>query len=179
MLLGPVKKPLARGWFQWLTTVVNQWSTSLSSSANGQPLVTCLQCKSTLKAQYGCLIFLLTCEIRLQLSKFFCYSKHKNLLTVKQRYELGPWSWLVTLRLQFGWNSRITAVQPNTRERSNNYQRPNMFLVGVAKMHTNMEWVWKWRDWENGGPSNRLVILWSHWSVNWICFDNRWEAKWV
>ena len=24
-------------------------------------------------------------------SKFFCYSKHKNWLTGKQRYEIGPW----------------------------------------------------------------------------------------
>ena len=35
-------------------------------------------------------IFLLTCEIRLCLSKFFCYSKHEHLLTGKQRYEIGP-----------------------------------------------------------------------------------------
>ena len=36
-------------------------------------------------------IFLLICEIRLCLSKIFCYSKHENLLTGKQRYEIGPW----------------------------------------------------------------------------------------
>ena len=41
-------------------------------------------------AQHGRPIFLLSCEIRLPHSKFFCYGKHKNLLTVKQRYEIGP-----------------------------------------------------------------------------------------
>ncbi len=40
-------------------------------------------------APAGCLVFLLTREIRLRLSKFVCYSKHDNLLTVKQRYEMG------------------------------------------------------------------------------------------
>ena len=43
--------------------------------------------------QYGGLIFLLACEIHLHHSKFFCYSKHikhKNVLTVTQRYEIGP-----------------------------------------------------------------------------------------
>ena len=34
-------------------------------------------------AQAGLLMFLLTCEIRLNLSKFFCYSKHKNCITIK------------------------------------------------------------------------------------------------
>ena len=51
------------------------------------------KCKSMVNAQYGRPLFLLTCEIRLHLSKFFCDSKHKNLLTIKQRYEI--WALLV------------------------------------------------------------------------------------
>ena len=51
---------------------------------------TASQRKSMVNVQAGRLIFLLTCEIRLQLSEIFCYSKHQTLFTVKQRFEVGP-----------------------------------------------------------------------------------------
>ena len=50
-------------------------------------------------AQYDRIIILLTCKIRLYLSKFVWYSKHDKLLIVKQRYEIGP-EWLVSPALQ-------------------------------------------------------------------------------
>ena len=55
---------------------------------HAQKLITS-QCKSMVNPQYDPLIFLLTCEIHLHLSNFFCYNKHENVRTVKQRYEIG------------------------------------------------------------------------------------------
>ena len=47
------------------------------------------QYKSMVNAQYRRPIFLLTCERRLYLSKFFSYSKHENLLPLSSAMKLG------------------------------------------------------------------------------------------
>ncbi len=56
------------------------------------------------------IIFMLTCEIPLRLSKLFCYSKHKDLLFVNQRFEIGPWSEM----RGGGGVTRVHSARPNT-----------------------------------------------------------------
>ena len=63
-------------------------------------------------AQDGRLILIPTCEIRLHLSKFFCYkhcSNTTNLLTVKQLYEIGPTSklWMTVNKIHTAWLSDV------------------------------------------------------------------------
>ena len=55
------------------------------------------QCKSTVNTGDCRPICLLICEIRLGLSKFFCYSKHENLLTVNSLWNWALVTWLASL----------------------------------------------------------------------------------